>query len=92
MKVLANHLTPFMATHPGELLKEEIEFRNLSQQKLAEQLGVSHSVLNEILNSKRPIDNEFALLIEAALGIEASLLTNLQNRYDLNNPDSALSI
>lgn len=81
-----------MATHLGEILKEEIEFRNLSQQKLAEQMGVSHSVLNEILNSKCPIDKKFALLIEAVLGIEASLLTNLQNRYDLNNPDSALSI
>ena len=87
MKVLANDLTPFMATHPGELLRDEIEFRNLSQRKLAKQLGVSHSVLNEILNSRQPVDNEFALLIEATLGIEASLLINMQNRYDLNNPD-----
>jgi len=85
MKVLANDLTPFMATHPGELLRDEIEFRNLSQRKLAKQLGVSHSVLNEILNSRQPVDNEFALLIEATLGIEASLLINMQNRYDLNN-------
>jgi len=87
MKVLANDLTPFMATHPGEVLRDEIEFRNLSQRKLAKQLGVSHSVLNEILNSRQPVDNEFALLIEATLGIEASLLINMQNRYDLNNPD-----
>ena len=87
MKVLANDITPFMATHPGELLKDEIEFRNLSLRKLAEQLGVSHSVLNEILNSRHPVDNEFALLIEATLGIEASLLINMQNRYDLNNQD-----
>ena len=87
MKVLANDLTPFMATHPGELLRDEIEFRNLSQRKLAKQLGVSHSVLNEILNSRQPVDNEFALLIEATLGIEASLLINMQNRYDLNNLD-----
>jgi len=85
MKVLANDLTPFMATHPGEVLRDEIEFRNLSQRKLAKQLGVSHSVLNEILNSRQPVDNEFALLIEATLGIEASLLINMQNRYDLNN-------
>lgn len=85
MKALANDLTPFMATHPGELLRDEIEFRNLSQRKLAKQLGVSHSVLNEILNSRQPVDNEFALLIEATLGIEASLLINMQNRYDLNN-------
>jgi len=87
MKALANDLTPFMATHPGEVLRDEIEFRNLSQRKLAKQLGVSHSVLNEILNSRQPVDNEFALLIEATLGIEASLLINLQNRYDLNNPN-----
>jgi addiction module HigA family antidote len=83
MKIFANNLTPFLPTHPGEVLKEEIEFRNISQRKLAAQMGVSYSVLNEILNLKRPVNVEFALRVEAALGLEAEMLINLQSKYNL---------
>ena len=34
--------------HPGELLKDEVESRNLSQIKLAEQTGISYKILNDI--------------------------------------------
>jgi len=83
MKPLANKLTPLVPSHPGELLKDEIEFRGLSQRKLAAEMEVSYTVLNEILNGKRPVNVEFALLIEAALKIDASLLINMQTRYNL---------
>jgi len=83
MKPFANNIIPISPTHPGELLKEEIEYRNLSQSKLASQMGVSYTILNEILNSKRSVDVEFALLIEDALGIEADMLINMQSRFDI---------
>ena len=38
------------AIHPGELLKEEIEYRNLPQTKLAEETGISYKILNDIFN------------------------------------------
>ena len=31
---------PYTPTHPGEILKEEIEYRGISQKKLAEQIGI----------------------------------------------------
>ena len=83
MKPFANKLIPFSPTHPGEVLKDEIEFLNISQRKLALQMGVSYSVLNEILNSKRSVNAEFALRIEAALGLEAEKLINMQSKYNL---------
>ncbi len=82
-KMIANNLTPVRPTHPGELLKEEIEYRGISQRKLAARMGISYTVLNEILNSKRPVTSEFALLIEAALGIEADLFVRMQTQYNL---------
>lgn len=51
------------------MIKEEIEFRGLSHRKLAEQMGVAYSQLNEVLNCKRQFSTEMALLLEAALGI-----------------------
>lgn len=81
--MIANNLTPHIPTHPGEVVKDEIEFRGLSQRTVAQQIGVSYSLLNEVLNSKRPINTELALLLEAALGIDAEPLLNMQTRYNL---------
>jgi addiction module HigA family antidote len=81
--MIANNLTPYEPTHPGEVLKEEIEYRGISQRKLAKQMNISCSLLNEILNCKRPVLTEYALLFEAALGIEAEMLIRMQARYNL---------
>ena len=69
--------------HPGELLKEEVEYRNTKQTKLAEQIGISYKMLNDILNCRRSLSTSTALLFEAALGIDAGLLMRLQLDYNL---------
>lgn len=70
-------------THPGDVLKEEIESRGISQKKFAELLNVPYTQLNEILNGKRPVSTDFSLMIEAALGINPDMLINMQNRYNM---------
>lgn len=81
--MIANNLTPFEPTHPGELIRDELEASNLSQAKLANQIGVSPSLLNEVINGKRAVNTELALLLEAALGIEAELFLKLQSAYNM---------
>lgn len=82
-KMIANNLEPAFPTHPGEILKEEIEYRGISQRKLAEQMGLSYSVLNEILNARRSVTEKTALMFEAALGVDAEPLMRLQMRYNV---------
>ena len=82
-KMIANNVLPSEPVHPGELLKDEIEYRGLSQRRLAEQMGISTSLLNEILNGKRAVSTEYALLFEAALGIDAEIWLRQQARYDM---------
>ena len=86
--MIANNLTPFDPTHPGELLLEELECRNISQAKFSEKIGVKPSFLNEIIKGKRGINTEMALLLEAALGISAKFWINLQNDYNLQKAHS----
>lgn len=86
--MIANNLTPFEPTHPGELLRDELEARNMSQASLAARIGVSPSLLNEIIKGKRGISTEMALLIEAALDLPADLLLNLQNDYNMQTAKS----
>ena len=81
--MIANNLKPFQPTHPGEVLKEELEFRGISQRGLAKELGMSYSVLNEVLNGKRSLSPELAMMMEAALGVDAAPLLAMQNEYDM---------
>ena len=82
-RMIANNLTPFEPVHPGELLKSEIEYRGISQGKLATQMGIAYKMLNNILNERRPISTTTAMLFEAALGIDAGLLIRMQADYNL---------
>ncbi len=83
-KIYAPHeLQPSTPIHPGELLKDELEARGLSQRKFAALIGVSYSVLNEVVNGKRPITTEYALKIEAATDIPAHVWLNMQAAYNM---------
>ena len=65
------------------MLRDEIEYRHISQKQLAADIGVSYTVLNDIVNCKRPVNTKFALLCEAALGTPAHILMELQSDYDM---------
>ena len=82
-RMVANNLEPHYLTHPGEGIKDELEFRGISQRRLAKLIGVPASQLNEVLNAKRPLSAELALLIGQALDIEAAPLLALQMKYNL---------
>ena len=81
--MIANNLTPAYPTHPGEVVKDEIEYRGISQRKLAEQMGISYKMLNDILNGRRPMTTTTAMLLEAALSVPADSLMRLQLKYNM---------
>ena len=73
----------YTPTHPGEVLKDEIEYRKISQRKLAEQMDISYKVLNDLLNGRRTLTTATAMMFEAALDIPADSLMRLQLKYNL---------
>lgn len=89
-----DELQPSEPIHPGEMLRDELEARGISQRKFATVIGVSYSVLNEVINGKRPINTEYALKIEAATGIPAYIWINMQSAYNMQTArrDSKLSV
>lgn len=75
---------PFIASHPGGLLKDELEARNINQKDFAVEIGMHKTMLNEILKEKRPVTAETALLLEKALGISAEYWMRFQSKYELD--------
>ena len=83
MGIATNNLQSFRPYHPGELIKEELECRGIRQKDFAKRFGLSYSALNETLNAKRPITTEFALFLEAALGVNADWVVRMQTDYKI---------
>ena len=81
-QMILSNLKPNYVTHPGEVIMDEIEYMQIRQKDFAERIGVSASLVNQILKGKRPVNTEFAMLTEAAIGIPADLLLRMQARYD----------
>lgn len=79
----ANEMTSSLLIHPGEMIRDELEARGITQKELAQQMGVSYTVFNEIVNGKRPVTTEYALLLEALLGTSASIWLGLQADYNM---------
>lgn len=75
---------PAFATHPGEILLDEIEANDFTQIDFAKMIGYSRSQLNEIIKGKRNINADLALLLEKTLGVDAEYWMEAQKNYDLD--------
>ena len=80
---LENEL-PFIATHPGELIKDELKARSMTQRQLSRKTGIKPSVLSETIKGKRPISLNTAIRLEKGLEIPAKMWMNLQSQYELD--------
>ena len=77
--------TPFMAVHPGMMIKPELVERGISQKEFAKMLGIQASHLSEVLNGKRTLTTELAMKIESTLGLPAKILLSAQTQYELES-------
>ena len=81
---MADIIYGYEPTHPGEVIKDEVEYRSILQRKLAEQLGMPYKALNDLLNGRRTLTVTTAMMIEAALDIPADSLMRLQLKYNMH--------
>jgi len=70
-------------THPGEILREELEERGISMNRLSRDIRVPLSRISLIVNGKRALTPDTALRLEQYFGAEAQFWMNLQTMYDL---------
>ena len=79
--MLPKHRKP---THPGEILPEEfLEPMALSQVELSHRMGVPVQRINTLVNGKRDMTAETAILLSRALKTTPEFWMNLQDACDL---------
>jgi len=77
--------------HPGEVLFEEfIKPMNLSQNRLAIDIGVDARRINEIVLHKRAITADTALRLARFFGNSPQFWLGLQTQYDLDVAEDQL--
>lgn len=80
--------------HPGYILKEEIEAREITKKDFAELLNILPTHLSEVFAGRRPVGPKMARRLESALEISAGFWLRMQSDYDLKlaeqEPDPVL--
>ena len=69
--------------HPGRILKSELTRQGIPVLELAKEMGLSGQQLIDLMEEKARLDAELAMMLEAAVGLNASWLLSLQNEYDM---------
>lgn len=74
-----------LPVHPGEVLLEEfLKPMNLSQHRLALEIGVDPRRINEIVLGQRSITADTALRLGRYFGVSPQFWMGLQAEYDLD--------
>lgn len=71
--------------HPGAVLNDELEERDISQTGLARHIGVLPRTINEICRGKRGISAAMAIKLSMALGASPQFWLNLQKNWELGS-------
>lgn len=82
MATNANDIIPLHATHPGSVLKSELQARGIKQKDFARIIGMPTPNLSDLIKGKRNVTKAIAVKLEEALGILFHTWMNLQNRYN----------
>jgi addiction module HigA family antidote len=70
-------------THPGEVLRDELDGLGLSSAAFAAALDVPANRISTILAGKRAVTADTALRLGRFFGTSAKFWLNLQDQYDL---------
>ena len=70
-------------SHPGRLLKRELNTRRLSANRLALDLGVPSGRVVDILNGRRSITADTAVRLGRYFGNSAQFWLDLQGQYEI---------
>lgn len=74
-------MTTNYAVAPGEYLSEYLDDHDLSQQQMADLLGSSRKLVNEIVNGRAPITQDTAIRLERVVGIPAEAWLKYEALY-----------
>ena len=82
----------YPAIHPGEILLEEfLKPMNITQYRLAHDIGVPPMRISKIVRGERGISADKALRLARYFGMSVEFWTGIQTHYEVENAKMALA-
>lgn len=78
------YVSPF-AIHPGETVKEALEYSGMTQADLSVRTQISEKTISLILSGQQPVTPETALKLERVLDLSYDLLIGMQAQYEADS-------
>ena len=76
-------------THPGVLLKQDLEELSLTKYFVSKQTGISQVNLGKILKGERSITADTGLRLAKFLGVSENYFINMQKQFDTQKAKEA---
>lgn len=71
------------ATHPGEILQDELDELNVSPSEFAREIDVPMNRIGQIIDGMRSVTADSALRFGHWFGVDPRFWINLQSQFDL---------
>ena len=71
----------FIAIPPGETIKEQLDFRNMSREEFSQKMNLSAENIDGLLKGRFHITSETASRLESVFGVPAAFWEGLENLY-----------
>lgn len=71
----------YIAIPPGYTIKEQLEFKNMSQKEFAARMNMSEKHISKLINGEVLLTTDMAMRLELVLGVSASFWSNLEFIY-----------
>jgi addiction module HigA family antidote len=89
---MAKHAADFaIPVHPGDILQEMLDERDVSQIELARHLHTDAARINEICRHRRGISAEMAVMLAKAFGTSPGIWINLQKNWELSQVNASVA-
>jgi len=76
-----NNIITNIAVPPGETIKEQLDFRDMSQKEFAVRMDMSQKHISKLINGEVQLTHDMANKLEMVLGIPAKFWNNLESIY-----------
>lgn len=71
----------YIATPPGATIKEQLEYRGMSQREFARRMDYSEKFISQLINGQVELTPNTAHRLEMVLGVPSAFWMNLEARY-----------
>ena len=72
-----------LAVHPGLILRDELETFNLTPAAFAQEIGVPHLCISEVIAGERSVAEDLAARFGRWFGVDPQFWLNLQEQFDV---------